>query len=464
MNNPNELDRIIKGKLDGYASPTPTHLWDEIQARRSTRTRGRGIFPFSWLTLLLLLSSVIILGVGIAIAQSVWEDQPLQAFFNTAEITPLDAQTSELALIEQAMISMPTTTSQSEAFKTATQGETTNLNSIFTEKIPTEQPAALVYTNEVKALPHKSEKSNQLEQISTIGENLVRNLSDSKTTSAFQEADALLKRNSVSAFLPLETNGLAQVNRTRKMPTGSKCADFDAKGISWYLDLYGSPDLPIRTLVARELAFAEYAQERTATEKLSSAFSTGFRVGGVSAQGISLRTGLNYSQINEWFEYVNEDEIRVNIQHITDPDGNILYSDTSYQPGTRIVKTLNKYRILDIPVAVGYELELTNFVLSIHGGVLFNLLFEQKGTLLSPIDQQPISFAEANNQSGALFRNHLGLSLAGSFGLHYELNPRMRLLVEPNFRYYVRTFSNELNAINQSYFVTGMRLGLRLKI
>ena len=86
-------------------------------------------------------------------------------------------------------------------------------------------------------------------------------------------------------------------------------------------------------------------------------FSTGVRLSAVSGFGLAFRTGINYSQISEKFEYFNGSEVTTEIVENYGPNGEFLGTDTIVVTGSRYKTTFNKYRTLDIPILLGYEFD-----------------------------------------------------------------------------------------------------------
>ena len=484
MNQRNDFDRAFKDKLEHYASPTPTHLFDAIEAKRANPpAKGWRFAYWPWLGALLF---VLLVGGGIWAYQS-FDFRSGLAERNAAE--PIGQKESSTLAEQQTnnsnlnTLSTLTTTSGSQSEKVSTETETTateetvsaeNTNTQYlvsnTKKAKSNSKQSTFNTQAelINSSSHSSEFAAKGVSISPEKiENPVTESTEMDIDRQVEEVKDDRPALDFSAFKPIAfggelPNSLESLNA--KMPTGSKCADFKAKGVSFYLDLYGSPNIPIRTLTAKSEDFIDYAQQRRDSEAVNYALSAGARMAAVFASGASLRAGVEYTQINELFSYNNPDATRINVEYIVDSLGNVLWADTSYVSGTHIVMTHNRYRILDIPVAIGYELELANFVLSIHGGAHFNLLFRQKGDFLSPDGNEPVDFSSSNANAYDAFRNNIGVSLAGSFGLNYKLNSHTLLLFEPHFRYFLKPFTNDNYVVSQRYFNTGMTLGLRLKL
>ncbi|MBI3883510.1 MAG: hypothetical protein HY305_04650, partial [Sphingobacteriales bacterium] len=76
-----------------------------------------------------------------------------------------------------------------------------------------------------------------------------------------------------------------------------------------YLEVYVGPDYAIKTLTDMSSINTSYLQKRKASTTFTSAYSAGLRYTKVFKSGISLRGGLNYSQVNEKFTSLQPDTL-----------------------------------------------------------------------------------------------------------------------------------------------------------
>ena len=118
--------------------------------------------------------------------------------------------------------------------------------------------------------------------------------------------------------------------------------------------------------------------------------------------------------------------------------------------------------MIDIPLIVGYEMNMGRYNLSINAGAFINIRFSQKGRFLTP-EGTPATFT--GNIPGAFnaFKTNLGLSLYGSVAVYYALTDNMDLMIEPRIRYYLNPVTLDSYALDQSYFTGGLITGLRFK-
>ena len=149
----------------------------------------------------------------------------------------------------------------------------------------------------------------------------------------------------------------------------------------FYGDLYFSPDVAFRKLDSKGTDYDLYAANRKATESQILSYSAGARFSIVSNYGLALRTGFVYSQINEVFDYQSESETRTTFVETFDNDGNLIRTDTIFETGSLYKKTYNRYRMVDVPILLGYELNFKKFTLALNSGIYANISSRAKRRL-----------------------------------------------------------------------------------
>jgi hypothetical protein len=242
----------------------------------------------------------------------------------------------------------------------------------------------------------------------------------------------------------------------------------NAAGNKKYLELYAGPDFALRSFGSfnNDTNSIAYLQKRKESLTFSSAFSAGLRYTKVFNNGMSLRSGINYSQINEKFLYVNERDIRyilvITPRQITSGGNTITVYDTLRytETGKRIKTTYNRYRSIDIPLQLGYEFGNGRWHTNISAGAIVNLYSWQKGDMLDSA-YQPVSITTGKGSSAYGFKTNIGVGFLGSVSVYYKLTPRMHLLAEPYFRYNLQPMTRDNQNVTQKYSTLGLRLGVR---
>ena len=267
----------------------------------------------------------------------------------------------------------------------------------------------------------------------------------------------------LSAFDKLTLSG----NKLVGCPT----LEQNAAGNKKYWELYAGPDHIFnnyRTL--GDTASVNYLQRRKASTTMTSAYSAGIRYTRVFDNGMSARIGVNYSQRNERFNYVNPNELKfitvITRRVVVRAPGDTLYfSDTLQyqQSGTHVKTTYNHYRNIDIPVVIGYELGNGRIHTNINAGVIINVYSWYKGDILDTT-YQPVTITTGKGTSNYQYKTNIGVGFLGSVSLYYKLNSTIHLLLEPYFRYNLSPVSKENLNLQQKYHTIGLRTGIRVDL
>lgn len=231
----------------------------------------------------------------------------------------------------------------------------------------------------------------------------------------------------------------------------------NASGNKKYLELYAGPDYAFRSL--SDTGNSEYLKRRKESTKFSSAYSAGIRYTKVFNNSMSVRGGLNYSQINEKFTFSQGNLVQ--ITYIINANGDTIGSYTT--TGTRYKTTINKYRSIDVPLVVGYEMGNGKFHANINAGIVVNIYSWQKGDVLDTA-YQPVSITTGKNSSPYQFKTNAGVGFIGGVSVYYKLNDRIHLMAEPYFRYNFSPMNNENLTLKQKYQTAGLRVGIRFDL
>ena len=238
---------------------------------------------------------------------------------------------------------------------------------------------------------------------------------------------------------------------------GCPSIEKNAAGNKTYIEVYGGPDLAFRSL--SDTGNSTYLQKRKESTKFSSAYSAGVRYTRVFGNGMSIRTGINYSQINEKFTYVQGNLVQ--ITYIIDANGDTTGSYIT--TGTRYKTTHNKFRTIDVPLLIGYELGNGKFHANINAGVIINAYSWQKGEVLDSAFK-PVSITTGKANSPYQYKTNIGMGFMAGVSVYYKLNEKVHVLAEPYFRYSLSPMSKENLTFKQKYNTAGLRLGLRFDL
>ena len=232
-----------------------------------------------------------------------------------------------------------------------------------------------------------------------------------------------------------------------------------------FADAFGGPAFAFRAMEARTPVDDAYAHARIDTERPRLSYTAGLRLSIVSDFGLAVRTGLQYTQFNEKFDYRENREEKITITNVYGPNGDFIRTDTIVEKSVQHLQANNRYRMLDLPILLGYEWRRNKWTVAFNGGALINVLFSSEGQFLDPEDQRPAAFSSnARDNSYQVYRTNIGLGWYAGIGLHYQLRKDLQLLLEPHLRVNPQSISRNDFPLEQRYLSTGLSIGLRKQI
>lgn len=354
-----QSDEIFRNKLQGHSSPVPEYMWQRIQPKKEKDRK----MIFFWL-------GSLILGLAALIYFSRGHFTPSPQFRN---ISPAASP------INKSSGSSRTTTHRSIP---VTSLPVTHLKNHY-------QPDELPVDDQLSSLQP------------VLGEtpSLLRSL-------PLTIAAPFPPSSSSSSSSPSSCPS----SRTSKLPVAPRKNN-------WWLDLYGSPDLPLNQISsAADPGFAQYV-ERSQHMQLS--YTLGLRLNRSFNSHFSGTIGFQYSRINA-----------------------ITISDTL---GARGPEHMNG---IDIPLLIGYRWENDYFQTTINSGIIFNIYSWYKGQLLFFPDD-------------SLYKRNTGISLYLGLNLARQISNKLTLFTEPYFRYRLSNMGTNLLPFERRINVAGLSLGLR---
>lgn len=234
----------------------------------------------------------------------------------------------------------------------------------------------------------------------------------------------------------------------------------------WDLEVFVSPDMAFKT-ISNNTASAQFLSRKDSSESLRPGFSAGFRIVKPLNDYLSLKTGLQYSQINERFTYKTENETRtttvVTVRSIVRAPGDtLIVRDTSTltQVGFKTNTVKNRYRSLDIPVLASVQFGNEDLKWGITAGAIVNISSWYEGVLLdSSLAAVPIS-----KDNGMMYKKNIGLGLYAGFHITKRINYNTQLFFEPYLRYNLSNMTTPGAAFNQRFSIGGLAMGLRFNL
>jgi opacity protein-like surface antigen len=271
---------------------------------------------------------------------------------------------------------------------------------------------------------------------------------------------------------PLNTNALGvqyhssvtedeffKIRKTRtKEKNKGACYSFrELFGGRWYGDIYVGFQHNSRNLKAKNSEYLNYASKRADSESVFEGYTLGMRLSYLFNNGAAIRSGIHYSQLNEEIKIKVGEETIESYREIRDQNGNVIGQDTILETRDVIDAHSNRYRLLDIPIYVGYEYHIDNIALLANAGIHFNALLNTSGRILAE-DDSIIDLSSSQSP----FKDRIGIGYYASIGLAYKMSPDLQFLVEPYYRTYPNLAKNTYN-LNQQYNAFGVTAGLRYR-
>ena len=186
---------------------------------------------------------------------------------------------------------------------------------------------------------------------------------------------------------------------------------------------------------------------RTGINKVDFGYDTNEIEFSASLQG-SLSSRLNNVNYSESAENVVVGSKAENNFALADRSADVIANDIS-----RNGVMAQEFGYIEVPVELDYALIDSRFGVNLVGGV--STLFLTNNSVVLNDSNETIELGEANNLNNVNFSTNVG------FGLNYEFSPKVRLNVEPVFKYQLGTFSDTSGSFNP--FSVGVYSGLNFK-
>ncbi|BDQ11569.1 hypothetical protein TEGAF0_07860 [Sediminibacterium sp. TEGAF015] len=234
----------------------------------------------------------------------------------------------------------------------------------------------------------------------------------------------------------------------------------------WDLEVYVSPDMAFKT-ISNNTATAQLLSRKDSSESMRPGFSAGFRIVKPLNDYLSLKTGLQYSQINERFTYKTENETRtttvVTVRSIVRAPGDtLIVRDTSTltQVGFKTNTVKNRFRSLDIPVLASVQFGNEDLKWGITAGAIVNVSSWYEGVLLD----SSLAAVAVGKDNGMMYKKNIGLGLYAGFNITKRINYNTQLFFEPYLRYNLSNITTTGAPFNQKFSIGGLALGLRFNL
>jgi hypothetical protein len=464
------FDKFIKNKLNDYSSAVPEGLWEKIQQEKDKRPLGLW-WKNPWL--------ISLIGVATIFAGALlWQN-------NNSNNLNISAPSS-VSINPQASgsnnVNSITQTNQGHnaiAFKKNTN-DNVNVDNINEGTNNDVESSITTLSNKRNSNKDYTASSGTVESVLTGFKNRAiseRTSSSNNGTNSFKNADNYTEAFKHTFFATAQNdknffnqpfneqllNGLKGIH----LFGGEDCPS--ARGPlknDIYLEVFASPDYAKKT-INNSGGNDAFVKRKDSTESMRISYTAGLRLSKTVGDHMLLKAGLQYSQINEKFNYRTENERRVTTvitirTVVRAPGDTAMVRDTSTveQIGYRVKTTYNRYKSIDVPLILAYEWGNDNFKAAVSGGVILNLHSWAKGESLDT-SYVPVPF---DKNTGQTFKQNIGVGVYASLSLIKRVSEKAELFMEPYARYNISNMTNNKSLYNQKFEVAGINLGIRYKI
>lgn len=461
MNEKHPIDDLFQRGLEQHAVPPPMHIWERIEEGRGSRHRSKLVFVRQKFTIVSSAAAVLLLGVWLN-----WPESPVLGSF------PLAAAGNYAQRVQEEPVNTRLESSLQQASLLPDVRQLIHEAGSIREKTATGEPAPAT-TVPLRPLiaaksgtpaipePETTAKAADLPQTAAPSTNTSPAIATTAKAATLRLPSAPAKTNNYSSnrtgtLIPLDVTPIP----VPVPETG--CARFSEGRPAVFFALTAGPSLPIRRFSAKDDEHDNYAAQRANTETANLSYETNARLSVVFPWGGAVRSGLSFTHLNEELVYKNSRVRQTIITEIYGPNGEVIGTDTTNVTDTTILKYHNRYRLLDIPLQLGYEVRYNKITVAANLGASLNVAFNQRGNYLGPQDLLPTRFDSDDPDTTPVYKTKVGLGFHASLGLHYQLNDRLDLMAEPYFRYYPKSFTRDDYPLNQKYVVAGVGFGLRV--
>lgn len=464
MKNDLPFDDFVKKQLSNYTPDVPQHIWKNIAAaKRKSKPKGFWATIFSGNSILLF-SFILLIGGGTAYL--LFSEKNRYSAKNSSEENNISSQKGNQSSAPKDSFGEK----NSNESKPVAQSD----KALNTEK----NIADAIADNASKNLSNTSHQNNLFvgrPDKSNIKNNFVNGEISGNYISSDNENPASERKPIM--FSPFILTNARVLSGTKILNSNNiklpdcPAIEKNAAGNKTYWEVYAGPDYAFESYKSYgDTASNNYLQKRKASTKFASAFSAGVRYTKVFNNGTSVRAGINYTQVNEKFLYFNPNEIRyvtvITTRVVIRSPGDTIYINDTLQyqqSGARTKTTYNRYRNIDIPLVIGYELGNGKIHANINAGVIINIYSWYKGDVLDTL-YQPVTITTGKGSSVYQFKTNIGVGFLGSVSVYYKITDKLHILLEPYFRYNLSPMSKANLNLQQKYHIAGLRAGVRFDL
>ena len=465
-------DAPLRERLAEHSSAVPKHTFNEVivareRRRRALAWRSATVILLFFLTYLMFVNRDFIFNNNaINKDKTIVANTQLKANNNQSVISNTQLKITEGGISKLKTNNSPSTISNNQ-LKNNSSNTVSNSANVFTEQAAPQQIIMPNFTSTASTKIVEQGDKGVDSKVLKMDNRVVFNPSLSTPDAphlAFDNLSILRAKNIALPTKKLENpcagpgDGCPTFGKKRQRGSGEK---------SIYVDIYGAPEYAFRRLSENLPENSNYLRARDSVEKPWYAFSAGARVSLVFANGLALRTGFVYAQMNEIAVF---DSLGIGKKVVSETyvprtgGGQDTIRKTEITSGIFRTTRYNRYRSIDIPLQLGFEFPLNDYwSFSINGGANFNISAWRKADILGDKGTR-IDVSSGFGEPNPVFNNSLGISVFGSVAAYRQLTGNLQLVIEPSVKHYLQPITRSDYALKQAYTNGGLILGLRYRL
>jgi hypothetical protein len=464
------FDDHLKEQLGDYRPAVPDHIWENVKQKKDKKR------PFFFFlrdpNFIIILLSIVATGslMGYLLLHS--SDNETAFASQTPSIQQRNyisnsTGTNEIS-IAQNKVNSNNSTFNDKALKEVSIEENDANEKVSGKKVGSRvnQPAEnnnpqiqqQAEQNNFSKKQHKSIKARTSLSIlqPSIDEDV--NINETLTDAQFSNESQLFSSPQAVDLISLKHATKPELKTPLKINLNIPCPDDNKNPAAnkKYFEIYAAADYLLRQF--SDTPNSTYLRMRKESTSFASAYSAGIRFTKVFNNGFNIRAGLNYSQINEKFKFVQGNIIQV--VFIINATGDTI---GSYQTSsTRYKTSFNHYKTLDIPITIGYETSRGKWNVNFNTGLIVNIHSWNQGEVLND-SMQPVDISGMSHNPYQL-KTNIGIGGVGAISCYYSLNDKLSILAEPYVRYNFSSMSKAEITLKQKYHTSGIKFGIRLNL
>ncbi len=477
--NRKDFDSLLQNKLNNFSSPYSEQVWQNLEKELD---RDKDKIGFIWFLknnlsaffLLFAISCIAAYGyyqyslseinlpanlelknAGLKLESKKETEKPE---INTNSNKPLNENTEPIALLN-------TNTHKTEP-KTATKSLYIKSTAINANGLSnTNRKSLLSYSG----INHQGETSNNI--------NTTNDLTRENVSSDKLETNDFNVNKEVATISSQKIMSVKSAKRHTKLSdnlfpnTKRNCPSFNTNVPDYYLEIFASPDYTFRSITSKDAEYNDYKNARVNSETEILGYSLGIRGELALRNGLSVKTGLTFSNIREKFQFTIIGE-KISKTMVIPSDtihygsGSVSYTyDTIHyiEIGNRSVVAENIIKTIEIPFIMAYQFDFTRWTLQINAGVGVQISNIQHGYVLTP-SLEPNTFTPADLDHLTVYKRQWGLNFLGGIQLGYKLTGQLEVFAEPYAKFYPTSVTVDGYPLAQKMLTLGTNFGLKYRL